>query len=93
MIRIDARVPVEIGGVDAPGTVRLAIPDLPVHDAGCACCFPRSAAARALSGLFTARGRGSLPWFDRVVVAPSDTAAVEAALAEDPLIAAWFRHA
>jgi hypothetical protein len=64
------------------------------HPMRCACCTPRNAAGRALGRLLLARGRGTAPFFGRVVVAAKTDAgreAVLAAVADDPLASACFR--
>lgn len=65
------------------------------HPAGCACCGPRSHAAQALSRLFVARGRGTVPFFSSVWVVAGNAGkhAVLDALARDPAVAAWFLSA
>ncbi len=62
-----------------------------LHAAGCLCCLPRGRIGEALGRLFQARGRGEVAFFRRVLAVGCDRAAVERALAEDPLAAAWFR--
>ena len=66
-----------------------------VHPAGCACCVGRSAAAGALALLFQRRARGEVAFFRSVLVVGGEAgvAEVRAALAGDPLVAAWFRVA
>jgi hypothetical protein len=62
------------------------------HEAGCACCLPRSQAAAFFGKIFTDRARGNLPWFDRVVV-HGDAALLrdlQIALCEDRVTAARF---
>jgi hypothetical protein len=64
------------------------------HPAACTCCAGRSPAATALDRLFQARVRGSVPWFERVVVlagTKAGQAEIAAALAEDAVTAARFR--
>ncbi len=65
------------------------------HPMGCTCCIPRAPVAQALSRLFLARARGEVAFFRGVTVAasPAGRAAVLAALADDPLVSAWFRVA
>ena len=96
---LDARVPVVIAErPETAGDLLFEVPESEAtgHADGCACCLPRTAAARALTALFTDRARGRVRWFDRVVACcptASAEAALHAALAEDPLAAAWFRWA
>ena len=63
------------------------------HPAGCACCTPRGPAAEALGRLFLERARGGSLFREVVAVTrgPEGAAAVRAALAADPLVAARFR--
>ncbi|HSU06842.1 MAG TPA: hypothetical protein VLI93_14840 [Acetobacteraceae bacterium] len=64
------------------------------HAAGCRCCTPRTSAAQALSRLFLARARREVAFFRDVLVVISSTAgqtSVLSALADDPLVSAWFR--
>jgi hypothetical protein len=64
------------------------------HDAGCSCCASRNSAGKALGQLLLDRGRGTGPFFRRVVViVRSDSAReqVAAALANDPLASVCFR--
>lgn len=104
---VDARIPLVFGaaedataddalllegdGAAAPGREWFTPAD---HPAGCACCGPRNAAGLALGRLLLARGRGTGPFFRRVVaVAETDAgrAAVSEALAGDPLASVCFR--
>jgi hypothetical protein len=95
----DARVPVFAGGLDQAGAEDAVLADpptaLPAHAAGCACCRPRPALARALARLFLARARGEVAFFRRVLVAipPGGEAELAAAIAGDPVSAARFRYA
>jgi hypothetical protein len=69
-------------------------PSMPSHEAACACCGGRNAAALALDRLFQARVRGACGWFDRVLVlAETDMARTEVkdALTGDAVTAARFR--
>jgi hypothetical protein len=64
------------------------------HSPGCACCLPRSAAGRALAALLQDRARGKVAFFTRVVAVTATQAgraAVESALAADPVASACFR--
>lgn len=105
---IDARVPVVFGTLEDAGPddalliegdaavpadrVAVRLSAQPIHAAGCVCCVPRSAAGSALSGLFLARGRGTVAYFKRVVAVTSDPAAVMAAIETDALASGWFRR-
>jgi hypothetical protein len=65
-----------------------------MHPLGCPCCIPRAPVGKALAGLFLARARGEVTFFQEVVVVLSSDkgrAAVMAAIAEDPLVSVWFR--
>ncbi len=67
-----------------------------MHPRNCVCCVGRGAAGRALGQLLHQRARGNVPFFQRVVVvyrSPEGRAAVEQALAADPLASACFRLA
>jgi len=92
----DPRIPVFTGDPALAGpddaVVRESGGEAPWHGAGCACCAPRPALARALARLFLARARGEAPLFRRVIVA-GEAAAVVAAIAADPVSAARFRYA
>ncbi len=96
-------VPVALGGPGdvAAGDVAVALPPPEVagHAVGCVCCRPRSPLGRQLGRLFSARARGEVAFFRRVVVlAPSGVtppaAAAELArqIAADPVAAARFRY-
>jgi hypothetical protein len=64
------------------------------HEAGCSCCAPRNGAGKALGRLLLDRGRGTGPFFRRVVVVVRSEAAreqVSAALENDPLASACYR--
>jgi hypothetical protein len=72
------------------------VPREPGHAPGCVCCVPRCAAGRALAGLLQDRARGRVAFFTRVIAVtetPAGRAAVEAALAADPVASACFRPA
>lgn len=60
------------------------------HVAGCACCAARASLAEALNRLYVGRARGTVPWFDRVLVALAEDDEAVASLA-DPLVASRFR--
>lgn len=83
------------GDLPAPPGVPSARFVLPVaaHPAGCACCAPRGPTAEALGRLFLDRARGGRLFREVVAVTrgPEGEAAVRAALAADPLVAAHFR--
>jgi hypothetical protein len=71
-----------------------ASPSNPGHALGCACCVPRNPAGRALAALLQDRARGRVAFFTRVIATtetPAGRAAVEAALAADPVASACFR--
>ena len=105
----DGRIPVLLAGREAvgPGDAVLLEGDgaFPAgvaarfsaaggHGIGCACCVPRSDAARALARLFLARARGEVALFRRVVAvtaSPAGQAAVTAAVTGDVLASARFR--
>jgi len=97
---LDARVPVVFGPAEAaaPGDAVLRegedfTPDSG-HAPGCACCVARTEAGRALAALLHARARDKIPFFRRVVVVlatEAGRAAVEGALANDPVASACFR--
>jgi hypothetical protein len=84
---------VETGDAAAPDAVAVEhfAAAQPSHPAGCACCAPRGPIAEALRRLFMARAKG--PFFSvvRVAASAAGEAAVRDALANDPMIAAWFR--
>ncbi len=105
----DGRIPVVLGGVAGKGDAVLLEGEgvLPAgvaaarfmvsaggHAIGCACCVPRSDAARALGRLFLARARGEVAAFRRVVAVTTSEAgraAVKAAVAGDVVASARFR--
>jgi hypothetical protein len=85
--------PLPVGRAAAGFTVPVAAVG---HPAGCACCAPRTPVSQALSQLFLARARGETEFFRDVVaitVTQAGHAAVLAALADDPLVSAWFKSA
>ena len=103
----DGRIAVVLGGAAGEGDAVLLEGDgvLPEgaaarftveaggHAIGCACCVPRSDAARALARLFLARARGEVALFRRVVAvtaSPAGQAAVTAAVTGDVLASARF---
>lgn len=61
------------------------------HAPGCACCVTRTPAAQALDQLFLDRVRGTVPWFNRLVVDPAGEATVREAVTDDPVASARFR--
>ena len=89
------RIPIRVGPAASvgPDSYVLFESDMPagapLHVAGCACCAPRSALARALARLFMARARGEVTYFREVVVV-GDKATLTAAL-DDVVVAARFR--
>lgn len=102
---IDTRIPVALNG-DAHGVAALIAVGDPApagavavetvtadirHDPACTCCGGRSAVAIALDRLFQGRVRGTLPWFERVVVRATLADALHAALRDDAVSAARFR--
>ena len=100
-MRIDARLPLVFGPVTPRDGDHVLTegadfgPSLPAaHDIDCTCCAPRTAVAGLLGGLFFARARGTVPFFHRLVVHAATQAgrsAVEAALADDPVVSGCFR--
>jgi hypothetical protein len=82
------------GGDAAPGRDWF-LPDMAAgHPADCACCPPRGGAGMALARLILARGRGTGPFFRRVIAVtrtPQGAEAVRRALAQDPIASAYFR--
>ena len=64
--------------------------DLASHQASCACCWGRGAAATALGNIFLARARGETAYFRRVLAVVADVEATRAALARDPLVLGRF---
>jgi hypothetical protein len=90
---IDARIPVVFGASPRAKDAVLA-PDATwgdLHPIACACCVGRLPAAQAMDQLFMGRVRGSIPWFDRLVVDKTGESAVRAALADDAVVSARFR--
>ena len=73
-------------------SARFSLPTT-AHFAGCACCTPQSPAAQALALLFRARATGAAPWFTTLAIraSPAGQAAIRAALAQDPMVAARYR--
>jgi hypothetical protein len=107
---IDARIPVRLGALaDAADDDAVLVegslpacahpaerfdPAPPGHAPGCACCVPRSGAARALDRLFQRRARGEGPFFRRVLAVtatPEGDVEVSSALRDDNLASARFR--
>jgi hypothetical protein len=81
-------------GASAPGHEWFTIEPSFGHPLRCACCTPRNAAGRALGRLLLARGRGTSPYFRRVIAVTRSEAAIQAvisAVADDPLASTWFR--
>ena len=89
---IDARIPVAFGAEPGPGDmiIQSSADWTVVHVAGCACCVAREPAALALDQLFLDRVRGTVPWFDRVLVL-GDGEAVRRAVLEDAVAGSRFR--
>ncbi len=89
---VDARIPVVFDVAPGEGdAVLAALPDWAVsHPADCACCVARGPAARALDHLFLDRVRGTVPWFNRVVVTGAEDA-VRIAVMEDGVVMARYR--
>ncbi|WP_421990997.1 hypothetical protein [Roseococcus sp.] len=77
------------GGVAALNFAAGASP----HAVACACCQGHGEAAQALDRLFQARVRGTVPWFDRVLVLDEGGVGEEVrqALAQDKLAVARYR--
>jgi len=81
-------------GASAPGHEWFTIGAASGHPMRCFCCAPRNAAGQALGRLLLARGRGTAPFFTRVLVATRSQAgrdAVREAVETDPLASACFR--
>jgi hypothetical protein len=89
---LDARIPVVFGVSPGEGDAVLAAqPDWGgPHPMDCACCVARGPAARALDHLFLDRVRGTVPWFNRVVVSGAGEA-VRAAVLEDGVVMSRYR--
>ena len=107
---MDARIPVSFGTLsDAGPDAAVLFEGSPMPDGvlgvsflpgpgvlavGCACCSPRGPLARAIGEMFTARAKGEIAFFRRVIGVPATEegrAAMVAVLSEDPLCSAWFR--
>ena len=63
------------------------------HMPACTCCLGRSPAATVLATLFQSRARGTVAWFDRVLVMPEAADDIRIALSEDSVASAWFKLA
>jgi hypothetical protein len=65
------------------------------HAVACTCCQGRGEAAQALDRLFQARVRGTVPWFDRVLVLDEGCVGddIKQALVADALTSARYRLA
>ena len=63
------------------------------HVGACSCCTPHRSAAVALHGLFLARAKGEVNWFNRVLALVQTAAGRRAVVAAcgDPIVAARFR--
>ena len=107
---LDARIPVVLGkpeeagaddalllegdGPAEPGKEWFQADAPSAHSSGCACCLPRSSADMAFARLILARGRGTGPFFKRVIAVTSTIgglACVKAALERDPLTSACYK--
>jgi len=83
-------------GIDPPDAVAVESFPAPPHPLGCACCVARSAASAAFDRLFLARVKGEVPHFASVLAAAATEegrAAIEAALATDPVVPMRYRAA
>lgn len=96
-----ALVPVLLGVAGDVGVGDVAVtlprPEVAGHLAGCQCCRPRSPLGRELARLFSARARGEVAFFRRVVVLAASGVTPTAAelarqIAADPVAAARFRY-
>jgi hypothetical protein len=90
---IDARIPVVFGATAGAKDATLT-PNADWAEANpiaCACCVSRGPTAHAMDQIFLDRVRGTIPWFDRLVVDPAAEAAVREALAADSVVSARFR--
>lgn len=83
-----------LGAEGGVASARFAADGAP-HVAACACCQGRGEAAQALDRLFQARVRGTVPWFDRVLVLDEGRVGEEVrqALASDAMASARYRLA
>lgn len=91
----DAALVVEDGVAVPHGALAETFPASP-HPMGCSCCGFRSTASAAFDRLFLARVRGEVRFFPTVLAAAAtDTgrAAIEAALASDPVVPMRYRTA
>ena len=61
------------------------------HRIGCGCCGGRAPVAVALAGLFTARARGDVAFFTRVIADVRDPDLVQLALEDDIIVRARFK--
>ena len=99
MIDAGLLIPVVLGGVEDAATddVTLPLPSAEAdgHPFGCLCCRPRGQLGRELGRLFSARARGEVVFFRRVMLLGPATAAPDVArqIAADPVAAARFRFA
>ena len=87
--------PAAVVGADPPGeaaptTARFKL-GAASHAAACTCCLGRSPAATVLATLFQSRARGTVPWFERVLVLPEAGEEIRVALSQDSVAAAWFK--
>jgi hypothetical protein len=108
---IDARIPVVFVKEPAPGPSDAVLcegvgPPTPArewfrvvrgpHAPGCACCAPRNPAGQAIARLMLDRGRGTGPFFTRILVvtrSEDGRDAVLRALVDDPIAASFCRPA
>jgi hypothetical protein len=84
------------GGTDGPNEAWFQPGGAGLHAANCNCCQPRNPAGVAIAALLFAAARGHAPAFQRLVVVtttPEGAAAIEHALACDPLVRARFKEA
>lgn len=92
-------IPVILGSVEdaAADDVTLPLPSAETggHPFGCLCCLPRGLLGRELGRLFSARARGEVAFFRRVVLLGPAAAAPDVArqIAADVVAGARFRFA
>ena len=82
-------------GADAPNQAWFQPVTTQEHGPACVCCAPRNAAGIAIATLLFASARGQAPAFQRLLVittTQAGAAAVDHALATDPLVKARFRE-
>ncbi len=99
MIDAGMLIPVVLGAVGDAATDDLTLPlpsvEAEGHPFGCQCCRPRGPLGRELGRLFSARARGEVAFFRRVLLLGPPAAAPDVArqIAGDPVAAARFRFA